>query len=285
MDTVKLAHDEVHACLARAGSFYSRTFWITEILFNLSGSTAGQFQWSRDLTSQRIRLNRILLDQNPQEMLRTIIPHEVAHLVACQLYGPKVGHGPRWKQIMMNCFNLPPDRCHDLDTSLASAKPFIYRCGCKAFNISTRMHKQMERGQLRHCKACKQPLAYSHVEEVEKVVLRMEKLFLAAHDNRLSRTDIQRVTGLIGGHKLGRLVIQPSLAVSRRELLSALSLTADRCLDHPRPDTLPGGLTHAILFADSTDTRMKRAAAVLRDRGVKVRVVARSNAGAGATAG
>ncbi|MBA1306640.1 SprT family zinc-dependent metalloprotease [Stutzerimonas stutzeri] len=283
MDTVKLAHDEVHACLARASSFYSRTFWITEILFNLSGSTAGQFQWSPDLRAQRIRLNRILLDQHPQEMLRTIIPHEVAHLVACQLYGPKVGHGHRWKQIMVNCFNLPPDRCHDLDTSVASAKPFIYRCGCKTFSISIRMHKQMERGQLRLCKACKQPLTYSHVEEVEKVVLRMEKLFLAAHDSRLSQTDIQRVSSLIGGHTLGCLVIQPNLAASRRELLSALSLTEDRCLDHPRPDTLPGGLTHAILFADSTDTRMKRAAAALRARGVKVRLVARSDARAATT--
>lgn len=285
MDTVKLAFDEVHACLARAGRHYSRAFWVTEILFNLVGRSAGQFQCSRDLAVQRIRLNRILLDANPQEMLSTTIPHEVAHLVACQLYGPGVGHGARWKKIMVDCFNLPPDRCHSMDTSQSSARPYVYRCPCKTFSISVRVHKRIERGEGRICKACTKPLVFSHVEAVEKKVLRMDRLLIAADDSQLSETEIQRVLSLINGHQVSCLVTQPGLTDPRRQQLrAALSLTVDRCVEHPMLGTLPGGLTHAILISDSTDARMRRAAAALRSRGVKVRVIARGNATVAATA-
>lgn len=275
MDTVKLAYAQVQACLAQAGTHYGREFWISEVRFDLTGTTAGQFVCSRDQKRQSVRINRVLLDANAKEMLDTIIPHEVAHLVACQLYGPSIGHGPKWRAIMTDCYGLPPDRCHNLDTSISSSRPFLYRCRCNTFELSKRMHNSIQRGSTRRCSNCKHTLEFSHETVIEKPVLRMESLFVAASDNNLSPDDIQRLTGLVGNHQVDNLVLPAGLTGPKRRLLKALSVPASSCREHARTDTLPGGLTHAILLASRNDARMKRAASVLRGLGVKVRFVER----------
>lgn len=59
-----------------------------------------------------IELSTSLLWQHPDAFMQTIVPHELAHIVAYQIAGDE-GHGIPWKNVMQ-ALDLPPDRCHTL---------------------------------------------------------------------------------------------------------------------------------------------------------------------------
>ena len=71
-----------------------------------------------------VQLNHILLEDNPIEMLNQVITHEIAHLVAAQVFEANgvaiAGHGPEWKEIMRR-LGKPPDRYHKFDVTRAKA--------------------------------------------------------------------------------------------------------------------------------------------------------------------
>ena len=117
----------------------------------------------------RIRLNYRLLKDKPKELLDTY-GHELAHLIASQLYKFRVGHGSEWAQIMIH-LGLKPDRCHDLDVSQFRRKRmrYIYTCKChgREYKLTQARHARSERAReatsrsVFYCSHCHEYLMYT----------------------------------------------------------------------------------------------------------------------------
>jgi predicted SprT family Zn-dependent metalloprotease len=78
------------------------------IINNRLKTTAGRC----DFTARLIDLSPLLFNENITEFISIIIPHEVAHQVAWDIYGDS-GHGSDWKSVMVN-YGIPAERCHKL---------------------------------------------------------------------------------------------------------------------------------------------------------------------------
>lgn len=117
----------------------------------------------------RIAINRVLLAENPEPMLRDTVAHEFAHVLvwwrylrACrdsssrEVQRPR-GHGPEWKSAMREIFGVEPLRCHRFDTSNTGARVqrrWAYRCGCRSHLITTAKHRRIESGASYVCSDC-----------------------------------------------------------------------------------------------------------------------------------
>ena len=89
----------VNQYLELACSHHDQHFKATDIRFDLSGTAAGCCVIKRRQTV--LRFNPVLLAENTEEFLLRTVPHEVAHLVAYQLYGKNIKpHGSEWKTLM-----------------------------------------------------------------------------------------------------------------------------------------------------------------------------------------
>ncbi|KEQ13777.1 hypothetical protein GZ77_15940 [Endozoicomonas montiporae] len=142
-------------CLAER--HFVKRFKRPAILLNLRGETAGQAWPERN----QLRLNRVLLEENQQHFLKHTLGHEVAHLIADQVFGRKIRpHGREWTFIMEQVFNLPAKRTHSYDTSQAAKRPFAYICKCpdKVIHLSAIRHNRALRGTVYQCASCKEPL-------------------------------------------------------------------------------------------------------------------------------
>ncbi len=115
-------------------------------------TTAGTANYSRNT----IKLNYRLLTANPHHITQTFT-HELAHLVAVELYGIKAkGHGVYWQRIM-RMFGVEPDRCHKLDTSKLVRKHKTYSawCNCREHKIKSGRRNKIMRGINFRCLSCK----------------------------------------------------------------------------------------------------------------------------------
>jgi SprT protein len=98
--------------LALAARLFGAAPVTPSIRFDLRGKSAGQFRRT-DRGGFLIRYNSLLLERHPQAFLSQTVPHEAAHLVAFNLFGPRVPpHGPEWRAVMA-AFGVRPDRCHN----------------------------------------------------------------------------------------------------------------------------------------------------------------------------
>ncbi len=130
-----------------------------EVRFDLKGRAAGQM---RAKGKQLIlRFNPVLMQQNFDHFVQVAVGHELAHAVAYLQYGRKIQpHGQEW-QAVMALFGLPPDRCHDYDTSQAQVRRlqrFRYRCECREHELTIIRHRRIQNGQQYFCTHCRQPL-------------------------------------------------------------------------------------------------------------------------------
>lgn len=130
------------------------------IRFDLTGKAAGMAMFPYRGTPV-IRYNALLLAENREDFLTRTVPHEVAHVVARQLFGKRIKpHGAEWRQVMQ-LFGAEASRCHNYDVSRSvrrRLKRYAYRCGCRTHQLSSIRHNRVKRGQTYHCLACKQPL-------------------------------------------------------------------------------------------------------------------------------
>ena len=134
---------------------------------DLKGCSAGQ----ANMQTNHIRINPVLFKGNRDVMLTVTIPHEIAHLVAYNVYRDH-GHGKGWKNVMRR-FGLVPDRCHSLDTSSvkrAKASTLPFKCKCRTHELSPLMARRSHeynatRGRHKYiCTHCK-----THCIPVESV--------------------------------------------------------------------------------------------------------------------
>ena len=125
----------------------------------------------------RIAINRVLLEEHPEQMLRDTVAHEFAHVVVWWNYRMQIrfaipgtvmrprGHGREWKATMRELFAVEPLRCHRFDTSNTGARMqrrWPYRCGCRPHLLSTAKHRRAQSGARYFCTHCDAELAYEN---------------------------------------------------------------------------------------------------------------------------
>jgi len=146
--------------LRRAEERYGSRLPMPEIRFDLRGRAAGQ---ARMLAARRFRLryNPELLAGNPVDFIAQTVAHEVAHLVAYEVFGRAIRpHGPEWRSVMA-LFGVPALRCHNYPVAASEGRRLVryaYHCGCGTHELSSIRHNRVRRGQRYCCRACRQPL-------------------------------------------------------------------------------------------------------------------------------
>lgn len=131
------------------------------VQLNLRGQVAGK-AWPQ---SNRLAFNALLYEQNREHFLQQTVAHEVAHLLAWQIYGPQIKpHGREWQGIMQDVFGLPALRCHTYQLPPRLKNLYGYQCGCpqKSHDLSAWRHGRIQRGRATYlCRRCNSPLTFS----------------------------------------------------------------------------------------------------------------------------
>lgn len=156
----------VEACYQQAEAFFKQPFARPQISFKLRGQKAGVAH----LTENKLRFNLQLYRDNHEDFLRQTVPHEVAHMIAHQLFGPRIQpHGEEWQLIMRGVYELPPHRCHSYEVERRKVNRFIYRCGCTdgEFPFSAQRHALVAKGRRYYCRRCKVTLSFSGEQRQE----------------------------------------------------------------------------------------------------------------------
>jgi len=150
----------VEACFLQAERFFDRRFVRPEVSLRLRGLKAGVAH----LTENRLRFNARLYRENREHFLRQTVAHEVAHLVAHQLFGPRIRpHGAEWQRIMQQVYGLPPERCHHYAVERPAGVRYLYRCHCPdgEFAFTAQRHALVLRGRQYLCRRCRGPLRFT----------------------------------------------------------------------------------------------------------------------------
>lgn len=154
-------HARVEACYQQAEAFFKQRFARPEISFKLRGQKAGVAH----LTENKLRFNLQLYRANQEDFLRQTVPHEVAHMVAHQLFGPRIQpHGEEWQLIMRGVYGLVPERCHNYEVQRRVQTRYIYRCACTEggeFPFSSQRHRLVGQGRRYFCRRCKVTLSFT----------------------------------------------------------------------------------------------------------------------------
>nr|WP_298144068.1 SprT family zinc-dependent metalloprotease [uncultured Pseudomonas sp.] len=159
-------HARVEVCYQQAEAFFKQTFVRAEVSFKLRGQKAGVAH----LTENKLRFNPQLYLENREDFLKQTVPHEVAHLIAHQLFGLKIQpHGEEWQLIMRGVYHLPPNRCHSYAVTRRKTSQFIYRCDCPQgeFPFSAQRHALAAKGRRYFCRRCKVTLSFTGVQRLE----------------------------------------------------------------------------------------------------------------------
>src|SRR5690554_6055546 len=102
----ELLNSRVEACYQQAEAFFKRPFRRPQVSLRLRGQKAGVAHLQENL----LRFNAQLYRDNREHFLKQTVAHEVAHLVAHQLFGPRIKpHGEEWQSIMRGVYQLPAD--------------------------------------------------------------------------------------------------------------------------------------------------------------------------------
>lgn len=124
-------------CLKMASEHYGKHFPYPGVSYTLRGKTAGTATYQRN----RVNFNAELFNQNPESFLARTVPHELAHLLAWQLYqnnrqfrnpinGRIQHHGSHWKSVCKVIGMEDITRCHSYDVSKTGRKSqqYVWKC-------------------------------------------------------------------------------------------------------------------------------------------------------------
>lgn len=116
-ELLEIAQAAADKAWLRFRKLYAKLGTMPRIVFNNRlKTTAGRCDYSERL----IDLSTSLMRENVAEFCNTIIPHELAHQVAFDVYGD-TGHGPDWKSVMI-AYGIEPARCHSLTTGATRSR-------------------------------------------------------------------------------------------------------------------------------------------------------------------
>ncbi|TLX59592.1 SprT family zinc-dependent metalloprotease [Stutzerimonas nosocomialis] len=150
----------VESCYQLAEAFFKQPFARPEVSLKLRGQKAGVAHLQQNL----LRFNAQLYEQNREHFLHQTVAHEVAHLVAHQLFGPHIRpHGEEWQLIMRGVYELPPDRCHTYEVPRRRGTRYLYRCDCaeQEFAFTAQRHALVAKGRRYICRRCRATLTFS----------------------------------------------------------------------------------------------------------------------------
>lgn len=156
----------VEACYQQAEDFFKRSFKRPTVSLKLRGQKAGVAH----LHENMLRFNPQLYTENSEDFLRQTVAHEVAHLIAHQLFGDRIQpHGEEWQLIMRGVYELPPHRCHSYEVKRRQVTRYIYRCPCadSDFPFTRQRHLLVRKGRRYLCRRCRQVLTFSGETRVE----------------------------------------------------------------------------------------------------------------------
>ena len=148
----------LNACLRLAEAHFQQPFPMPVVDYDVRGMKAGV----ACLQQNTIKFNRTLLMENPEEFIRQVVPHELAHLIVYRLFGRVKPHGKEWQSVMTELFQVPADTCHQFDVQSVCGQTFDYRCQCGIHRLSIRRHNKIQREKIEYfCRKCKQKLYFS----------------------------------------------------------------------------------------------------------------------------
>jgi SprT protein len=162
----ELLNARVEACYVQAEAFFQRAFTRPEISLRLRGQKAGVAHLDENL----LRFNPRLYQENREDFLTQTVAHEVAHMIARQLYGARIQpHGAHWQAIMREVYALPAQRCHSYAISRRPSTRYVYHCQCPNhdFAFSAQRHRLARQGRRYLCRRCRAPLLFSGQQRVE----------------------------------------------------------------------------------------------------------------------
>ncbi len=111
-ELLEIAREAAVLAWSRFVKLYPRVGEMPSIIFNRRlKTTAGRCSY----TEREIDLSPSLMAENIREFKEIIIPHELAHMVAWDIYKDG-GHGPDWKSVML-AYGIPAERCHSLSSA------------------------------------------------------------------------------------------------------------------------------------------------------------------------
>ncbi|PAU87417.1 SprT family protein [Pseudomonas sp. WN033] len=139
-------------CYRLAEQHFGRHFPRPRVDLDLRGQRAGVAY----LNDNRLRFNALMYRQNSADFLRQTVAHEVAHLIAHQLYGPRIKpHGREWQGLMTQLYGLPAQRCHTYQVPRRRSTQYLYRCGCaKQLPFTAQRHAWVTKGRQYLCRRC-----------------------------------------------------------------------------------------------------------------------------------
>lgn len=156
----KRVRKKIESCLNRIELIWKYKHPFPKIYFDILIADAG---WAFDQTNE-IHFNPILLNENSVEFIKTIVPHEVAHVVAPRIFKKNVKtHGNEWKAIM-GVLGVKPEIYHSFDSKNCkkyNIKRFIYKCDCSTFHFGKNKHdKLMKKRVDDECNYCYKKIKY-----------------------------------------------------------------------------------------------------------------------------
>lgn len=140
-----------------ANRFFDKEFQAPTISYEVRGLKAGVAYLQRN----EVRFNPVLLEENGEEFVNQVVPHELAHILVYQQFGRVAPHGKEWKMVMETVLGVPAEIYHCFDTANV-AKQFDYACECQTHHLSVRRHNAIQTGKLVYlCKKCKKTLVFT----------------------------------------------------------------------------------------------------------------------------
>ncbi len=149
MDRILAAFE---GCYQLAEQHFSRHFPRPDIELDLRGQRAGVAYLNQNL----LRFNGQLYRDNADDFLLQTVPHEVAHLIAHQVYGARIRpHGREWQAVMTQLFQLPANRCHNYAVAKRRSTRYLYRCACPDhMHFTPQRHAWVRKGRQYQCRRC-----------------------------------------------------------------------------------------------------------------------------------
>lgn len=120
-----------------------------------SRSVAGTANFEK----RELNFNMKLAEENEEEFLKETVGHEVAHIVAHQVFGKNCKHNKNWKYIMVK-MGLKPEIYHKFITAKPvrrKVQKFSYSCECGrgVHKISKNLHTKITKGSGKaYCRKC-----------------------------------------------------------------------------------------------------------------------------------
>jgi SprT protein len=153
--------EKIEECLEIATDMYpnrgpggmSPNSWaFPEVRYDVRGKTAGYANSTRN----RIRLNAELLIRYKDVFINRTVVHEVAHIIAYWVFGPKIRpHGNEWKRVMRLLGIANPTRCHSYEVTPArKTRTVKAACDCRTIDLGIIRARRIKKGCRYSCRKC-----------------------------------------------------------------------------------------------------------------------------------